>query len=428
MRTYYKHIIKVIVVIIIASSMVTYGYSSVLPNEFMTHVSNRSIMLIYKQDPEVKELGVRKIVIPTKIVEGPGNFYAVVEQDVAWPDKNGDFIYPVDSPEFDSVHTFAVVWNTMLMYRQDLEYLANKFPANPVYLEAIKKWDAREYGQLSIYPKSEPDEENAFYSRFIDEDGKLVRELRFFSFDGAKGRINTCKSLDIVAHEAGHSILDIFHPEYFDNSTALLGGFHESFGDMTAIFTALNQLDQCEALYADTKGDLTKQSFITELAEQFGTGIGTDTGLRNLQDTVTIATVDNEVHALSRVFTNAVYGILTDAYREVDVAKGHVSNGAEFIYSVSRYLRRMVVQAVLEVKKPMPTFSDFAYKMYDVAIHQPKTSEPVSGLQWASYIRKNFEARGIPVEENSTALENINTEAKRDLKARVCGTAHKHCK
>jgi hypothetical protein len=426
-----KFIHKLALTIILPIMVCMDAYSSNSPSifslEFITDAGSRPTFQIYEQDPDVIELGVRRIVIPTAVDVGPGNNYIQVMQDVALPNAEGNFIFDMEDPRFDACHTFAVVWATHLMYRQDLEYLAQKYPQNPKYPEVIKRWDSCADGKLLIYQKSDPDDQNAFYTRYTDDFGKTVRELRFYSFDGLKGRVHSCRSHDVVAHETGHKILDDLHPEYFDNSTALLGGFHEAFGDLTAIFAALNQYDQCAALYADTKGDLSKQSFITQLAEQFGTGVGNVAGLRNLEDNVTMTSVNNEVHDLSRVFTNAVYGILADAYAENDNKHGYMKNGPALINSISIYLRRMVLQTVLEMNKPQPTFSDFAFKMYDIATHQPKTKETESGLVWAEYIKKNFTERGIPVEENSRVLDGINKAAKFGLKARVCGTINKHC-
>jgi hypothetical protein len=49
---------------------------------------------------------------------------------------------------------------------------------------------------------------------------------------------------------------------------------HESFGDITAIFVALSQLDQVEAVIAQTKANLHDKTFLADLAEQFGLALG----------------------------------------------------------------------------------------------------------------------------------------------------------
>lgn len=398
---------------------------NVLQEEFAQDPTNRSAVLIYKQDPQVKELGVRRLVIPTLLSAGPSNEYMEIAENKVSPNEQGDFIFREGTEEFDTAHTFAVAWATMLMYRQDLERLAFLYPQKPIFKETIAKWDAVGYSKLLIYPKQEVDDQNAFYTRYEDDDGKPVRELRFYSFEGEQGRVHTCQSLDVVSHETGHSVLDILHPEYFDAATTMIAAFHEAFGDLTAIFMALSQPDLCEALYADTKGDLGKESFLTDLAEQFGTGIGSTTGLRNLLEPVTVQSVDSEAHALSRVFTNAVYGILKDGYKCAELACGHTERGAKLIDMVGSFLRRLVLQTVVEIKEQKPTFSDFAFRMFDIAASQPKTMDPISGLDWATIIKNNFAAKGIPVEENSKALNWINMGMKAGNKVRICGTVHK---
>jgi hypothetical protein len=59
------------------------------------------------------------------------------------------------------------------------------------------------------------------------------------------------------------------------------GGLHESFGDLTAIFLALSQLDQVEAVIAQTKANLHDNTFLSDLAEEFGLALGRPNGLRN---------------------------------------------------------------------------------------------------------------------------------------------------
>ena len=47
------------------------------------------------------------------------------------------------------------------------------------------------------------------------------------------------------------------------------------------IFLALSQLDQVEAVIAQTKADLHNKTFLADLAEQFGLALGRPNGLRN---------------------------------------------------------------------------------------------------------------------------------------------------
>ncbi len=77
----------------------------------------------------------------------------------------------------------------------------------------------------------------------------------------------------MVAHETGHAILDDLKPNYINFDEGQTGGLHESFGDLTAIFTMLAQLDQCEAIIAESKADLHNKTFFPAVARAICTGL-----------------------------------------------------------------------------------------------------------------------------------------------------------
>ncbi len=70
----------------------------------------------------------------------------------------------------------------------------------------------------------------------------------------------TCRSHDIVAHEAGHAVLDSLQPDWKtlrgDQPSPENHALHEAFADITCIFSLLDQMDVCEAAMAHTKGSL----------------------------------------------------------------------------------------------------------------------------------------------------------------------------
>src|SRR5206468_1201869 len=122
---------------------------------------------------------------------------------------------------------------------------------------------------------------NAFYSRSL-------KALKFFFFNkpgdppGPPWNIFVCRSLDIVAHETGHAVLDGLKPNWIGAAgPPQTGALHESFGDLTAIFLTLSQMDQVEAVIAQTKANLHDKTFLSDLAEQFGLALGRTNGLRN---------------------------------------------------------------------------------------------------------------------------------------------------
>ena len=169
----------------------------------------------------------------------------------------GDFIQTPLTPEFDAVHAFAVVRGTLTMYQRALA--AGGAPATVPW-----QWNTPTVADpIQVFPRHS-NMQNAFYSRT----GRL---LAFGFFPKAGATIFTCRSLDIVAHETGHAVLDGLKPNWLlSGNPPQTGALHEAFGDLTAIFFTLSQLDQVEAVIAQTKANLHNKTFLADLAEEFG--------------------------------------------------------------------------------------------------------------------------------------------------------------
>src|SRR5690606_28892182 len=78
---------------------------------------------------------------------------------------------------------------------------------------------------------------------------------------------------DIIAHETGHAILDGMRPNYIQSLSVGGGGFHETFADMTAMLSALNDEHVVEALRLQTKGDLTQPNLVSGIGEELGKSV-----------------------------------------------------------------------------------------------------------------------------------------------------------
>ena len=112
---------------------------------------------------------------------------------------------------------------------------------------------------------------NAFYTRggFGDAPG-----LHFFH-DSVGGRtFFSAESPDVACHEMGHALLDAIRPQLFDAQTIEAAAFHESFGDMTAILSALQVSSFRQKVFDETTGVLNRSSRLpasrSSLVRQFG--------------------------------------------------------------------------------------------------------------------------------------------------------------
>jgi hypothetical protein len=332
-------------------------------------------VLIWKQDPIVKEIGIRKAFLPKRVLAGPKDARIVVQgMPPVTPNVFGDLIVdPVSSPaEFDAVHTFAIVRMVLTLFER-------------LESPAQVPWQWNTGGNtdpLDVFPHAGVTQ-NAFYSRNL-------KALKFFFFDSGTPpeTIFTCRSLDITAHETGHAILDGLQPGWIGSSNLPQpGGLHESFGDLTAIFLALSQLDQAEAIIAQTKANLHAKNFLADLAEQFGLALGQTNGLRNADNDLKLSQVSNEVHELSKVFTGGIYDVLADIF--AFERKPAVEDEAFTLYRVGRYVHGLVVRAIADSPGTNASYADVVNQMLALVTSDGKP------VEYKQFIVNRFSIREV---------------------------------
>jgi hypothetical protein len=158
---------------------------------------------------------------------------------------------------------------------------------------------------------------NAYYDR---------NALNFFHAAVGGRMVYSGESPDVVCHEFGHAVLDAIRPQLWDVSAFEPPAFHEAFGDMSALLTALQLPSIRAGVLQETNGDLFRSSRLSRLAEQLGWAIrqvapdDTDADcLRNavnsffyessddLPTSAPASELSSEPHSLSRVFTSAFF-------------------------------------------------------------------------------------------------------------------------
>ena len=353
-----------------------------LPHAFGARV------LMWKQDPSVGELGTRRAFLPGPVLAGPRDARisaSLAGVDAIEPNAFGDFVTQPDTQQFDAVHTFAVVRQTLTMYQRTLL-------AAGVDMPLPWQWNtSMDTRPLAIFPHGLPNVMNAFYSRtqgclkfgnFIPQgaDGKAEQ--------AEKARVFTCRSFDIVAHETAHAVLDGLKPQWLlADAPPQTGGLHESFGDLTAIFLALSQLDLCDAVVAQTKAHLHDKSFLSDVAEEFGTALGSTVGLRNADNDFTLAQAGTQVHAISQVFTGAVYDVLADmfAYER----NPQLDDCAAVLHRVAAYLRGLLLRALIAAPERAAAYVDVVNAMLRIVQDDGKPAA------YAAFIRNQFARRDV---------------------------------
>ncbi|QBE62838.1 hypothetical protein [Pseudoduganella lutea] len=354
-------------------------------------------VLMWKQDPSVSDMGTRKAYLHGVILEGPRDARIASGQPgiaPVSPNAFGDFIAPPDSEQFDAVHTFTVVRQTLTMYQRVLAADDSG---------ALLPWawnSGKDTAPLQVFPHGLPNVMNAYYSR-------NERALKFGHFipSGAAERMFTCRSFDIVAHEAAHAVLDGLKPQWILSSAPpQTGGLHESFGDLTAIFLALSQMDQVEAVIAQTKADLHDKTFLADMAEQFGLALGRSNGLRNADNDLTLAETGDQVHAISQVFTGAMYDILADMF--AFERQPGVEDDAAVLYRVGGYLCSLTLRAIVAAPDRAATFVDVVNHLLRLAEADGKP------VEYRNFIRNRFALRGVVDVDIATLSDDVAPHAK----------------
>ncbi|VXB37983.1 hypothetical protein [Massilia sp. 9I] len=371
-------------------------------------------VLMWKQDPSVGEIGTRRAYLPGPVLAGPRDARIAPGApgiDAVEPNAFGDFVTQPDTPQFDAVHTFAVVRQTLTMYQRALLAAGLDMPLPWQWNTSM---DTR---PLAVYPYGLPNVMNAFYSRTQGclKFGDFIPPSEGGAQLDESARIYTCRSFDIVAHETAHAVLDGLKPQWLlADAPPQTGGLHEAFGDLTAIFLALSQLDQCEAVVAQTKAHLHDKTYLSDIAEQFGMALGGTTGLRNADNDLTLGQAGTQVHAISQVFTGAVYDVLADlfAYER----NPQLDDCAAVLHRVAGYLRGLLLRALIAAPDASASYVDVVNEMLRIVQEDGKPAA------YAGFIRNQFSRRDVveqPVQA-STGTEAGAPAPAGPLAPKVC--------
>jgi len=236
------------------------------------------------------------------------------------PNAEGDYLYPESDDRFTSAAAFSSV--------------ANAVAATEACWGESIQWATRR-DKLMVIPDSGKDL-NAFYARaqgglfFFHDTDKLTGET---VYSGRSG--------EVTRHEAFHAILDAKRPQYLAAWDPDPSAFHESMGDIGALALSLQDERVLELVAQQTGGDLSKPNAAAALGEELGLALNHRAGhnvtggawTRNAINDFTWIDPDtlpgeahfdqlsSEPHSLSRLWTGAMYEILTGIV-SADLAQG----------------------------------------------------------------------------------------------------------
>lgn len=358
--------------------MLTFGYGTKTPSQ----APQATLFQMEMKDPSRPQLGnngMIQIVVNGAVQAGPENsdIKTVGMEAKILANPNGDFIYDLSTPDcFDASNAFANVARTLDLYRRVLNQLGH---TQPLYWQ----WGNE---AIACHPHAGVTE-NAEYVR----EQKCLKFYYFQSQSGAREWIYTCRAQDVVAHEAGHAILDSLKPGFLNSYLPQTGALHEAFGDLTSIFVLLDDPQCCEEVIIKSKGNLLKKDlFLPTLANQFGSAIGLHHGLRNANNDLKLSQVGQEVHGLSQVFTGALYGILAKMFTLNFNQRYMQYSRSQVLAQTGNELLKMLIQALKASPEKNVSFADVANYLITFA-----PNHDVKG-----FIRDEFTSREVDLKKD----------------------------
>jgi len=344
---------------------------------------------IWKQDPWTPHIDIRTTFVHSRLSAGPSDAEIRVEMPegvpLVEPDKNGNFLFcpKKEMEKFNAAHTFAVARQVLTMYQRAIGRAGYRRPF---------EW---QWGKIPLILKPHAPKSTSPVTPSYHRSSRSV-EFPFFESnvvyqpeDEGRGTekketIYTCQSFDFIAHEMGHAILDALKPCYHDTNSKETMKLAESFGDLTAIFTVAGQMDQVEAVIAESKADIREPTFLSAIAERYG--LVTEGKWRGLRDALNEHLVTNNLgslHANSQSFTGAVYEILAEIFDDHVLLDQY--DPAESLYRVGQHMALVVLRAFIDAPDVNPSFRNIAEMMMRAEDHP----------RWRNSMKWVFEKREI---------------------------------
>jgi hypothetical protein len=138
---------------------------------------------------------------------------------------------------------------------------------------------------------------------------------------------------------------------------------------------------------AQTKAHLHDKTFLADIAEQFGLALGSTNGLRNADNDLTLSEAGTEVHAISQVFTGAIYDILADIF--AFERNPELEDCASVLHRVAAWLRGLVLRALIAAPDNAATYADVANEMLRLTLEDGKPAD------YTTFIRNRFAQREV---------------------------------
>lgn len=289
-----------------------------------------------------------------------GEHVRLADKDGLRPNKDGEYVFQPGTRQYIAANTMATIQSTV-------NAMSEKFGQDINWAFGEKQIKLIPDGGVML---------NAYYSR-QDE------SLNFFHAKDpvTQQQVYTGSSGEVVSHEAGHAILDAIRPGFLSSWHADTNGFHEAFGDLTALYMSSQNDQVCELAARECGGDLHKPNCLSATGELLGRTINNEAG-RNVTGGDHVRSLINdfkwqaphtvdrnpsgtdplttEVHSWSRIFSGAQYDVMA-AITQRNIADG--MDAAAAIKSAGSESMDVLAKAINMSPKENATYRDIALCM-----------------------------------------------------------------
>ena len=231
----------------------------------------------------------------------------------------------------------------------------------------IREWARSTPRQrLNLVP-NEGNDLNAYYNG---------QGISFFEYTTGTKTTYSGASTDVVAHEAGHALLDQSRPDLWSSFYTETNAFHEAFGDCMAVLTAFADRQTRTAV----RKILRRQNFVEATAEDLSDGVKRELGAghgaaqprhaRNnfrwelptsLPSSGGPSVLSAEIHSFGRIFSGCFYDTILNILRDT-IGAGKTPTAAQLRKAV-RTAGSLLVQGAAEAPETVRFFQSVGRTM-----------------------------------------------------------------
>jgi len=247
----------------------------------MNHESLKSKMKVWVWDDADKGWQSLIVEIPGRPLSGLQDEYIKINGSEIFPDDDGNFVrknYSED--ELDRIHTFAITRLTIDLWEKGTG-------------EKIRwLWNQEDDDQRPLNIIIDDNEKNAGFH--------LAKESLIFG-RYETSNVPTCKSLDIVAHETTHSLIEAIRPDIHYLNTVESMAVIEALADLSPIFLQCSNADFIGKSLLLNKFEFQKPNKLSEFAE------GIKDGERGIRSALDLEGQGRDAYALAASVVNHYY-------------------------------------------------------------------------------------------------------------------------